>query len=115
MNENQTCQILYRILCYAHLSNALYLALYGRAIAFFLWLSALVCEWYTCHAETGMADDCALAGYFSKLLGILLSRSAEQILKYLKASLQYATLISCKTTYLCSTNALLAWQKALSA
>lgn len=33
-----------------------------------------------------MADDCALAGYFSKLLGILLSRSAEQILKYLKVS-----------------------------
>ncbi len=33
-----------------------------------------------------MADDCALAGYFSKLLGILLSRSAEPILKYLKVS-----------------------------
>ncbi len=37
-------------------------------------------------AETGMADDCALAGYYSRLLGILLSRSAEQILNYLKAS-----------------------------
>ena len=47
----------------------------------------MVGEWCTCNAETGMADDCALAGYFSKLLGILLSRSAEQILKYLKVSL----------------------------
>ena len=36
-------------------------------------------------AETGMADDCALAGYFSRLLGILLSRSADQILGFLKA------------------------------
>ena len=33
-----------------------------------------------------MADDCALAGYFSRLLGILLSRSAEQILGFLKAN-----------------------------
>ena len=48
--------------------------------------SALNGEWCTSDAETGMADDCALAGYFSKLLGILLSRSAEQILKYLKVS-----------------------------
>ena len=37
-------------------------------------------------ADTGMADDCALAGYFSRLLGILLSRSADQILGFLKAS-----------------------------
>lgn len=37
-------------------------------------------------AETGMADDCALAGYFSQLLGILLSKSAEQILKFLRVS-----------------------------
>ena len=37
-------------------------------------------------AETGMADDCALAGYFSRLLGILLSRSADQILGFLKAN-----------------------------
>ena len=35
-----------------------------------------------------MADDCALAGYFSRLLGILLSRSADQILGFLKASSQ---------------------------
>ena len=34
-----------------------------------------------------MADDCALAGYYSRLLGILLSRSAEQILGFLKVSL----------------------------
>ena len=45
------------------------------------------CNMKACvHAETGMADDCALAGYYSRLLGILLSRSAEQILSYLKAS-----------------------------
>ena len=41
-------------------------------------------------AETGMADDCALAGYYSRLLGILLSRSAEQILSYMKASCLHA-------------------------
>ena len=41
----------------------------------------------TSDAETGMADDCALAGYYSKLLGILLSRSAEPILKYLKVGI----------------------------
>ena len=45
------------------------------------------CNMKACvRAETGMADDCALAGYYSRLLGILLSRSAEQILSYLKAS-----------------------------
>ncbi len=37
-----------------------------------------------------MADDCALAGYYSRLLGILLSRSAEQILGFLKVSLPTA-------------------------
>ena len=47
-------------------------------------------------AETGMADDCALAGYFSRLLGILLSRSADQIMGYLKASiLVYQTCSLC--------------------
>ena len=50
-------------------------------------------------AETGMADDCALAGYFSKLLGILLSRSAEQILKYLKVSSRWTGRDHSKTTH----------------
>ena len=44
-----------------------------------------------------MADDCALAGYFSKLLGILLSRSAEQILEYLKVGFSCSRLVASST------------------
>lgn len=43
-----------------------------------------------CFAETPSPLDCTLAGYFSRLVGILLSRCAEQMMAYLEVSAREA-------------------------